>query len=742
MRRLRPLVTVAAVFLLVAAAGVSVLRWTVFRDLRRLAEERLSGTLGTPVSVGDVTLGWGGVVLRDIKVDASNRTCVAVDRISVGVAWDELLQRRVRLTAVKIAGGRVIFVAGGTNLLPFYRERLARLRGGGGSSLPFAVSFSGVRIERLALVWGPVEDFVEVLDLRPVEAGLVVKLSGVLRGILEVQAEGVWAATNRGEVVYRPRIASWKRWFSEGRLVFVADGLSDVRGINTTRGSDRLLRFGFEADLTKGDIVVPPSVSNVLRVPSGEAKVEATMRGFDTWKVRAAGSVKDLSAFLPSWEGGALFSAVLEGALRRGRRWHVKEATLTSERLEIAGILSNRLEVRDALLQVNNHQVVKGQANLRSGGTALAVRFRTGQLSDRPLRVRLEGSGDLVDFRDLRRPVREPGSARAGVPILVEADISARRVRTGKWEAEGVTVSLRNNEGGVWSGRVRGGYAGGTVVGDILFRSGTVEWTGRIDGLDLGRVVSGVDGSLSGQGQGRWSAAAGVAGRAEVLSGGLVWRGVEFSGLSGVVSVTGSRVWVQDAAASFHGGSAKGWAQYDWSVRTGEFGVSAEGVRTESLYPVLVKDEPNARFSGRASLEARGRLKAGESEVKGRLALGKGVVRDTRYQKEFDRILSTDAFNDLLYDEVRAEFAVSSDAVEVAPLVVVAPEFEVEMALKRPRGGAGRAVVDLYLTDDFLNRLPNVMKVPVAVVSRKDRKWTWVRLEESGGAVRAVKPPR
>lgn len=745
MRLLRRVLAAAAVLLLLLVVVFVVLRLTLLRDLRRWTEVRLAETLRAPVALADVTLGWRGVVLRGLRVEASNRTCLEVERLSVGVDWSGLPRRDIRLTTLRVAGGRVLLRSGPTNFLPFYVDRVGRLVSGGGRrGGPLAISFAGLRLERVVLVRGGAEDTVEFLDLSGRSDGRMrLRLKGGLGGVLDLEAEGTLAATNRLDIVYRPRTDGLRRWFSEGRLAVEAAGLHDVRGVNTTRGPGRTLRFDFQGDLSRGDLAVPASVSNLLRVSSGEARVAAELRGFDAWRVRLWGTVRNLAEFVPSLEGGADFAGMLEGSFRSGR-WSLAEASVTADRLGLTGILSNRLELADVSLAVRNGAVVRGQARLRSGWSGLSVRFRTGTVFAKPLRLSVEASGEAVDLADLRPARRSAGEERgpSAVAVLAEAVVTVRRLKTGKVEAEGVSVSLRNDERNMWSGRVRARYAGGTVTGSFGTTSGGVDWTGRVEGLDLGRLVSGLRSALSAEGKGRWSRSSGLEARFDVSSGQLVWRGLEFSGLSAVVTVTGARVRVRNIAASFHSGSAKAQADYDLSEGSGEFTLSAEGVRAETLYPVLVKDEPEARLSGRASLEAKGGVKGKETRIQGRLTLGKGVVRDTRYQKELDRLLSTDAFNDLVYDQVRADFTVSPEGLEVSPLLVTAPEFEVEMTLKRPAGGPGRSVVDLYLTDDFLNRLPNVLKVPVAVVSRKERKWTWIRLEEAGGTVKAVRPSR
>lgn len=759
MRRVLKIFLIVLASLIVLFAGVWLLADRfLLRNLDVVAEKTLTEVLDAPVDVGAVSFHpFKGLTLSDCSVSASNRSCLTVDRLSLGFNLLSLLSGRLSFSSARLEGLSLILSSGKTNLLPFYVSRADRLRSRSDAkrSLPFKIGFEILRLDRASIRILSSDYLVDRIEARPGPSGVGFRVEMQdLRGLISLKAEGRWAATNSVMIAYQPLKPAWKARVSEGRLSAVWSDISDMRGVNTLSGNNLRLTILFKADLKSGRVGVVDNPSNILMIPSGRINVSGSLEHWDIWTAALSSPSADISSVLPEWQGSAVLNSRFSGSIK-SRKWTLNAAEVKSSRISTAGIVSNGLVLSDLVLNIRENRITSGRCGLAAGNNpALDVKFRTGDLFRKPVEIACEVSGgqfDIAKSRPIRRsPAPESAAPSRTWPVSLDLQGRIDRVAAGRRNLDRVVVSVEASGNGAVKGSLRCGFEGASVKStfDYSTSESSLRWAADCERLDLSAFVSSVTTSLSGGGNGTWSPKTGsLTGRMEISSGSMTWRGLDFSRLSGVVAMTGRSVTATGVKAGFYGGDMVGMMQYDLAGKSGSFALSGTGVKVEDLFPVLVPEEPGARVSGRAGCEVKGMVTPAGAEVRGRLEMGKGIIRDTRYQTEFDRILSTDAFNDLIYDSIRADFTISPAGFEIDPLVLVSPDLEIEMETKQSRavGGAKAtprtSTIDLFMSEDWLNRMQNpIIKLPLVVSSRKGRTMKWLRLVEADGILWPVKP--
>jgi len=780
--RLRRGLLVTAIVLLVIALSVVLVNIFFFGRIRQNAESILSGVMTAPVSIRSLSFDlFKGIVLKDLTVTVSNRPAVHLAGFSLKFRLSDLLKGTLTFEKTGVNGLEILVSDATNDFLPYYKNLLGKFNPGfsktetrmtsphgaavgvekkGGPKLPVKLSIQSVKgrdlgvtfdgrrygLDSLGAVLGPdrLTLDISVKDFQGL-AGLKAGITRFTNGFCSFRLD--YVVLDRKIRAFADRGSIQGHFTNTDRII----------ATNLSLGQDLSLSVCGAVCVSRQTIDLTAG-RNTLVYKDKTLRFSGGIRDFSKFLVRARVEADDLPVglALKSADGSVKLSADIEGSLKtaKGPRLVITRGQAFSERISLAGILSNGLELRNLKVTVRDNMLTQASCLASSGGLSARVKARTTDFFLKPVSIFVDAEADdfsLEKLKFVRKAASAPAEGNPGSgqrKFVIDAKAHVGNFQLASYELKDAAASAVLMPDESWQGQCSFLVDAAKVQGRFDAGARGASFDATVAGFDVSRFIPDVVSSMGADVSGTYDAAAGkLSLSADISDDRISYKGLSLTAFKGHLALNGDRIEMTNGQASFFGGGISHSMSYDLKQARGVIRLDGRGIDVKSLYHLLVPD-PGSEFTGKAGLDLEVTI-GPEKRVwtSGKVTLTKGIIQDTKLQKQISSALlvpENQCVNYVLYDTIGLDFGYDGSVVAINDFSVVSSDLEFQLkgdySLKEKR--KGKLAMDLLISDICKQDLPNPHQFVISVISRRNIQWSLIRFLWLNGETKLVKPEK
>jgi hypothetical protein len=755
--RLRRALLIAAAGLLLVLVSFALLDRFFFSRLREKAETGLSGAISAPVSIRSLSVSlFKGVVLKDLVVTVSNRPLARLEGLSLRLKTGDLLRGALTFERIGIEGVEIVVSDATNDSLPYLKalaEKLTPVPGREGPKLPLRLNLQTLKVKDVNLTFkgrrygldsasaaaapGRIVTTVVLKDIAGI-AGVKAEITRFERGL--VSFSGEYRILDRGLRAYADG-GTFQGNFTNTGLITVT---------NATTGRDLALKACAVVRPSAQSVELRPGL-NTLVYKGRTLRFGGGLKDFRRLLVRGTLDAEDLSVGLlvKDAEGSMRLSVDLEGSLS-AKKFSITRGLFFSDSISLSGVLSNGLALRDLKASIRANRLTQLDCTAWCGELSARLKARTGDLSARPLEIFLDAEADRLSPGSLKFVRQESPRAQAGtngtLPLgfVLNAKAAIRAFVIGGYTLTGLAAEAVLAPDRSYKGKCSFLFDEAVVKGRFDGSGGSAGFDASVAGFNAAKFAPGVTSSLDAAVSGRYDGGR-LALSADLSADRISYRDLALTSFGGRLTLDGDDLRMTNGRAVFFGGRIRHSIGYDLRRKKGAVGLEGEAIDVKSLYHHFVPD-PGSEFTGKAVLDLHLDIESGKKpSAAGRVTLSKGIIQDTKLQKQISAALlvpENQCVNYVLYDTISLDFGTDLAALDINGFKVYSSdlEFALQGRVSLKEKNAGRLAIDLLVSEACVQEFPNPHQFVVSAIARKEVRWSLIRFLWNDGATKLVKP--